>query len=465
MYSSKYHYQTQFAKINHWLILIFVLILVLLWNDGLKLKAFDLTGGSKTEWSKNYVVFALIGATVFLRLVSPRRLLKSWYLKSLFVLAIIVLCPIIFTSIRTYDQPLSILWRRPFLFGAYLIFPFLILADLSRKEVVRLFYVILAIPAIGNLLCGIGYFFPDIYNLFVDWEVSSRFGLFRLYIAPDFTKLLFFFLIAKLIDSKSAATKMVCTGSVFLLLWIFVNIWLTRQVVYGVLGGILIVWFIRTKPQQKLITVLVAVLIIALITSLEQLQIETYVLRNLSLMNELTTAELTSTSGTLGNRLFGLEYYYKLFQQTNFIGLGMNVSESMFDPISKGGWQYQYNINDLGLMGMIFCFGIPVPIFLFIMFKRLYRDLSSVVSSHDGDLKVIADAILMYFLGEVAGLVFTKAFFYAKSAFFYGLLIYFVWRFMQPDIAPLPQVKETSQSRAPATHENHFGRCISRIGA
>lgn len=417
-----------------WGIILFIVILVFLWSDGLKLKAFDLSAGGKIEWSKNYVVFALIVATLTLAVARTQRLPGSWYLKSLCVLALIVLFPIVFTSIRIYDQPISVLWRRPFLFASYLVFPFLAMANLSPKEMSRLFYAILIVPAAGSILCGLGYFIPTIYHWFLDSEVSSRFGLVRLYISPDFTKLLLFLGIAVIVNSQRLMLKLAGGLMVYLLLWVLINIWLTRQVVYGVLGGIALVWFFKTKTRQKLVSIVVIALVIMVLIVFEQLGPESFLLRNFALMNRLTSAELASGSGTIGTRLLGLEYYFRSFVNTNFIGLGMAVAESVDDPISRGEWLYRFNISDMGMLGMVFSFGLPVLIFLFIIFRKLFRDLLLIGSKTTGHFKIISDTFLMYLLGEVAGLPFTTALFYPKSSFFYGLLIYFTWRLQQPDI-------------------------------
>ncbi|MDZ7263411.1 MAG: hypothetical protein ONB16_02420 [candidate division KSB1 bacterium] len=417
-----------------WGIIIFVVILVFLWSDGLKLKISDLSQGTKTEWSKNYVVFALIATTLTLAVSRTQRFPRSWYSRSLYIVALIVLFPILFTSIRMYDQPVSVLWRRPFLFGSYLIFPFLAMVNLTPKEMTRLFYAILIIPAIGGILCGLGYFIPTIYNWFLDSEVSSRFGLVRLYISPDFTKLLLFLGVAMIINSPRPILKLAGGMIVYLLLWVLINIWLTRQVIYGVLGGIILVWFFKTKPRQKLVSILVILVVITVLGTFELLEPDSFFLRNFALMNDLTSAEFKSASGTIGNRLLGLDYFLRSFINTGFVGLGMSVAESVNDPISRGEWQYRFNINDLGMLGMVFSFGLPVLVFLFVMFRRLFRDLLIVVANTNGHHKIIADTILIYLLGEVAGLPFTKAFFYPKSSFFYGLLIYFTWRLMQPDM-------------------------------
>lgn len=426
-----------------WGMILFVVLLVLLWSDGLKLKIFDLSAGGKIEWSKNYVVFLLMAATLTLAVSRTQRLPKSWYLNSLYALALIVLFPIVFTSIRIYDQPISVLWRRPFLFGSYLIFPFLVMANLSPKELQRLFYLILIVPAIGSILCGLGYFVPRIYHWFLDSEVSSRFGLVRLYVSPDFTKLLVFWAVAIILNSQRITIKIAGLLLIYGLLWVLINVWLTRQIIYGVLGGIVLVWFFKTKPRQKLISIFMIILVIVLLISLDQFGPGSFLLRNFALMNELTTAELTSSSGTIGTRLLGLEYFFRSFVKSNFIGLGMSVAESVDDPISRGEWQYRYNISDMGMLGMVFSFGLPVLVFLFLIFHRLFRDLLQVGSKTTGHLKIIGDSILMYLLGEVAGFPFSTAFFYPKSSFFYGLLIYFTWRLSQPDILLSQHPSET----------------------
>lgn len=430
-----------------WSIIIFAVILIFFWNDGLKLKMFDLSAGGKTEWSKYYVIFALLISILAIRIFNMHSIGKSWYLKSLIILCLIIIFPILVTSIGIYNQPISVLWRRTFLFGGYLILPFLMVLNLTKKEIIILFSLIMLVPMIGILLCFFGYLFPEIFNWFVDWEVSVRFDMVRLNIAPNFTKLLLFFLIALIINSKNKMKKILYLVLIFMLFWVIINVWLTRQIVYAILAGLGFILLIRIPTRQKIIFSFVVLFVISTVVFITDYDINFKVLlKNISLMNELTLTELKTETGSLGQRLFALDYFFKQFVKTNLIGIGMNVSDGMDNPITFGGLYYKYNTNDLGLLGMIFHFGLPVPFFIFFMFRRLYHDLSKVISNSDTKIRTIANGIFMFLIVEIVGLIFTKAFFHPHFSLFYGLIIYFTWRLTQPDIISTTAYKAVSLS-------------------
>jgi len=418
-------------------VLVFLVSCVFFWNDGISLELFNLYGADRFAWSTVSVVFVLVIVFIILGIFRPINITNNWYIKSLLWLMLIVLAPILLSSIRLYGQAWSAILRRPFFFGGYLIFPILILLRLSKKETLHFFWGLMILSLIASSLTCLVYFEPDLQDIFVKEMTWVRFGKLRVgggRILPNLSMILFFVSIAGFIDASRGWLRIGAFFNAFVMFWMFFYVWKTRGIIFPLMVALIVIWLFQLELRNRM-KVLFAVgfaLICSLLFSI--LGGEFPVINPLKELYRLSIEEYTAYGGTIGSRIEAIGYYFTEFKRTCFVGVGLtSTTMNTENPVSMGLLYYRLNMNDIGIFGMIYKFGVPVIIFLFVMFRRLLRDLSELRSEGQEEVRIIASGIMFFLVFNIAGLFFTKAFFFPKFSLFYGLLLYFVWRLKQPD--------------------------------
>ncbi len=403
----------------------------------MSLELFNFYGADRFAWSRVSVVFVILVVFIILCIFRPVNIINNWYTKSLLWLMLIVLVPIVLSSIRLYGQTWSAILRRPFFFGGYLIFPILILLRLSKKETLKFFWGLMILSLIATSLTCIVYLEPDLHDIFVKEMTWVRFGKLRVgggRILPNLSMILFFVSIAMFIDASARWVRICAFFSAFVMFWMFSYVWKTRSIILPVMVTLIVVWMfqLELRNRMKVLFVVGFVLICSLLFSI--LVGEFPLINPLKDLYRLTIEEYSTYGGTIGSRIEGIRYYFTEFKRTYFVGVGLTSTTMDTDnPISIGLLYYGLNMNDIGIMGMIYKFGVPVIIFLFVMFRRLFRDLSELRLRGQEEVRIIATGIMFFLVFNIVGLLFTNAFFFSKFSLFYGLLLYFVWRLKQPD--------------------------------
>jgi hypothetical protein len=415
----------------------FLLSCVFFWNDGISLELFNFYGPDRFAWSTVSVVFVFLIVIIILGILRPINIANNWYIKSLLWLMLIVLAPILLSSIRLYGQTWSAILRRPFFFGGYLIFPILILLRLSKKETLHFFWGLIILSLIATSLTCLVYFEPDLQDIFVKEMTWVRFGKLRVgggRILPNLSMILFFVSIAGFIDASRGWVRIGAFFNALVMFWMFFYVWKTRGIIFPLMVTLIVIWLLQLelRNRMKVLFAVGFVLICSLVYSI--FAGEFPLINPLKQLYRLSMEEYSAYGGTIGSRIEAIRYYFTEFKRTYFVGVGLTSTTANTDnPISIGLLYYGLNMNDIGILGMIYKFGVPVIIFLFVMFRRLLWDLSELRLRGQREVRIIATGIMFFLVFNIAGFFFTKAFFLPKFSLFYGLLLSFVWRLKQPD--------------------------------
>ena len=423
-----------------------VLVVTFLWTKGLGFKGL----GSPEGGLQKVVVaagFALVMWLGVLTVFRPERFPSNWYQTSLYWLIGIVLLPILLVSIPVYGQPLSALWRRPFFFAGFLLFPVLVMSELTVRQASRLFYAMVGLTLAVSMVLILGYFFPAVRQLLADPLVSERYGTPRLgvRIFPNLTRLVFYYFVAIILHATylrhKAYAGLVAMGLMFLVIFV----WGTRQTLVGIGLTLMAIWLLRARPKAKLVSIYLLALGIAAVVVFFPQVVDFVKTGYLGTMLSSTEREVATSTGTYGIRVDGMFYYFGEWMKTNFIGFGMtSATQNINNPITQGLHLYRYNLNDLGFLDAVFRFGFPALVFVLAMLFRIMKDLGRALKeATDRRVIYILEGTYCFVLGEIVILPGSKAFFFPKYSLFYGLLLYLVWRFSVAAAeapAPAPEI-------------------------
>ncbi len=170
--------------------------------------------------------------------------------------------------------------------------------------------------------------------------------------------------------SKKPIVKLACIAFCLFMFYYIVFAWLTRQIVYKVFLFAAYLAIPRFNGKAMIRCLLLAVAIgvgMAFVSS----DVRARFTRVFVDMVTGPFREAEQGAGTIGVRISGIEYYYGLYADTAFIGIGnvdSTAGESFVDPRGKAG---DYNLNDMGIMDSLFRFGVPAIVFIFVV---LYQD-------------------------------------------------------------------------------------------
>jgi hypothetical protein len=443
--------QYQTSKVDH--MPIFVVLLFFLWSRCISLEIFSLVIYG-IDFSVVSVCFILLWLNFYFFIFKKRPFHSNFYTKSLVWLFFIIIIPIALTSVIGLNQPLTALITRPLFFLGYLLLPFLIFLQMDDQKIIKLFNLLMVLTGIACLLVIIGSMFPDVRSWFSEGIVATRYQRVRLgtQILPNLTKLLFFYTVVMSFKGANRKLRMMWMSFSLTLFWMVSFVWGTRQVVLGFIATLLFFWLFCLRSVEKVrsfVTVLIIVLIIYLFFGRGQNSTESY--QYLGQLFGSISKETSDISGTIGVRIGGIEYYYEEFAKSKFIGFGMvSTTENIDNPLYIGMSSYGFNLNDLGLVGMVFSFGFPVVIFLIVIFYRMINDFNYTINNNrHKKIVVIAETFRLYLISEIIYFPFTKAFFFPKFSLFYGLMMFYAWRLSIKNTEPTfsSQSKIKSQFR------------------
>lgn len=409
-----------------------VLLVTFLWTKGLGFKGLGAPEGG-LQRAVVAAGFALVMWLAVLVVFRPERFPVNWYQNSLYWLIGIVLLPILLVSIPVYGQPLSALWRRPFFFAGYLLFPVLVMSGLTVRQASRLFYAMVGLTLGVSVILILGYYLPPVRQLLADPLVSERYGTPRLgvRIFPNLTRLVFYYFVAIVLHATYVRHKAYAGIVALGLMFLVVFVWGTRQTLVGIGLTLLAIWLLRARPKAKLISIYLLALSIAAVVVFYPQAVDYVKTGYLGTMLASTEREVATSTGTYGIRVDGMIYYFGEWMKTNFIGFGMtSATQNINNPITQGLHLYRYNLNDLGFLDAVFRFGFPALVFVLVMLFRIMKDLGRALkNATDQRVIYILEGTYCFVLGEIVILPGSKAFFFPKYSLFYGLMLYIVWRF------------------------------------
>jgi hypothetical protein len=274
---------------------------------------------------------------------------------------------------------------------------------MDDQKIIKLFNLLMVLTGIACLLVIIGSMFPDVRSWFSEGIVATRYQRVRLgtQILPNLTKLLFFYTVVMSFKGANRKLRMMWMSFSLTLFWMVSFVWGTRQVVLGFIATLLFFWLFCLRSVEKVrsfVTVLIIVLIIYLFFGRGQNSTESY--QYLGQLFGSISKETSDISGTIGVRIGGIEYYYEEFSKSKFIGFGMvSTTENIDNPLYIGMSSYGFNLNDLGLVGMVFSFGFPVVIFLIVVFYRMIIDFNYAINNNrHKKIVVIAETFRLYLI-------------------------------------------------------------------
>ncbi len=354
-----------------------------------------------------------------------RHIFHNFYFRSILGIIVVVIIPIITTSIFSYGQPLSVLIRRPLMYAGFLIFPLLFFVGPDKKFPERWMNIFVAISIVAAILTTLASMYPNITYFLNEETVSNRFGKTRIGRIMETPILIAFFYCLSIlfnikIKFRSFIFLLICIA---LLIYptIFVN--LSRGKIIGIC--LTFIFFIVYHLSRRKSLPLISIIIILLFSYLSFSE-DTVSTNIFTQVSESVKQELLMKDGTIGQRISGIEYYYDEFRQSSFIGIGMvSAEESIENPISYGQFYYRYNFNDLGFFGVILQFGFPAIILTIIILRRIFNDLIFIMQYGNVASQNLAMGLYLYLI--YGCITFQHLFFLGKNSFYFGIIFYLVY--------------------------------------
>ena len=139
------------------------------------------------------------------------------------------------------------------------------------------------------------------------------------------------------------------------------------------------------------------------------------------------SSEVASSGGNVGIRMYGIQYYYELFKETGFIGVGMSKSPQ----VMKGFLDFGFNFADQGIFATFFMFGFPSLILILFTYFKIFKDLRVSTKIDQNDYsnyqeKIIREAIFLFFAYRI--LTFSHIYFWHQSSIWRGVLFYMIYK-------------------------------------
>jgi hypothetical protein len=426
------------------ILLLFVAILIFLWSNG-----FDLPILAFSERFKILTIVAdfiiLTASGISIILSSKIRYTRNNY----FLFIVLILCAVFFPTfinlvIFNGLSPLEI-FRSGFFYSGLFIFIILIYYDVDYSFVNKLNTLAIAIVSINVLVIVAASFFPVLAEI-VTVKTSVRFETARINIAKglgSFAQYTFFYLLIMSIKIEQTPKKKlsyILLSGVYIFYFFFVS--MSRRTIFALLGVLIYYIFFRLSGRRKIQILFVLLLFIALLFVIPKFETILGIIQS----SYYTVAEeIQYGEGSAGVRIKGIEYFFNLFHQYGYIGIGLGSSRlPVTDPLFIGQEILNYNPGDHGIFAVLYQFGFPAIILTIIVLFHIFRDLKAVRLQGMPEHWPIAMAIHLYLVFSIIGLL--DIFWKPSQSLWPGIIFFMVWRMRSAIYENRPDMVQHSET-------------------
>lgn len=412
--------------------LIFLIFTLIVYEKGFQTVDFGIP-----HWMYSDMALFILSCGVVTQIIRNRfdmRINKeNVYIRYIIIFFMIIYLSIFIGSWLIYRQPIKTLIFRARDFYLYLVFLYLIMVDFDTQQIKRFVkfcvfsaVIVSALVVIDSKLLGGG----KIFRLAMSNGISgTRAGIIRIFTYPIVTIWVYFYLLCSIKHEKIIFKKIV-----YFVFWMIIAYQLifcnaTRQIIFTLFLTSTIFLFKLRFTSRFVILCTVGILSVFLIF---------IYLDNVSNVKELflhklienTQYEMTlRNKGNIAIRLNAIRNFYPYFEKTKFMGIGMMSSTFKDSPVYTGLTE-GYNFADLGLLSILFRFGILSVVVIFFLLKRIFIDLKFIyLKNKDMEIKIITSSLIYLFLSKIIFPPVADVFFSESSVLHYGILLYFIYRF------------------------------------
>ena len=415
--------------------LIFLFVVFLIHERG-----FETINYGIDHWVYPDIALVILMTGVVSQLLAGKFNLKevseNSYLKFIIAILLLVHVSIFFGGYFVLNQPVDSLIFRPRAFYFYLVFLFLLMSDFKFKDI-KIFMQIVLLSAIGisvllivdaKVLGG-----GKIFNLAMLNGISgTRLGSARIATYVFMTVWMYFYLLARLKHCKKPLLKFLYLTSLALILYQIVFVAMIRQLFIMMLLATGI-FLLNLKMKRKIIVISIFIIFLCLViyyfANNDFLFRESYFYK----LTEHTLTEIQKTSeGNFAIRLNAARFFYPYFQKTFFLGMGILSPTYKNSPVCIG-LQCGYNFADLGIISVIYRFGILAILTIVLLLKKAFHDLKFIIKTSDGEARTIAESIFYFLICLIVLILPTTIFFNGGDVFYYAIVLYFIYR-MKKDL-------------------------------
>lgn len=313
------------------------------------------------------IIFIVLSFVLFVVIILKDKNKKKYNFKYeiIIFLALVAVEPL--NAQRMFNQPLSIGYQFIGFYFAYLDYfyiSYLFRNKIDGQKVIE--DLIIFVSIVGGIIYGIQYVkYPSIILKGIDYRLNSRFGQARLYIPTGLYLLSYYISMMKIFFKKGNLVINILCISLDLFILIYAT--QTRMIVFSVIAGSIIMFILLINKLSLIKKILLFIMIIG---------VSFYVASSTSFLQDSTITKMIDMTNQDDNsyttRLDEIKFYENEF--TNNIIFGRGEISSVSNPI-ENGVAYQYFIEDVGLIGTIFKWGILGLIIIIIAIIKIIQIL------------------------------------------------------------------------------------------
>ena len=294
------------------------------------------------------IVLVIVFIYILYISIKYRKIKQKYMFKKeiLFVTCLIIISSIV--SYKLYGQSiiLGLRAQRKFFIAPLMYFPISKLLRegiITKDDVERIFYRI----GISEIIIYSLYYISGGNIGFLNINFDYRYGDIRLRVNSFYIEMLFLIVVNNILNGKNRKGNLLIGIIDFIFIAFILK---TRLLVVGILGiAIVGIFFVRKQWILKIVSVLAIICMIPIAL-------------NLTIIKDIITTLLEDDPNDI--RKLGKEYYIEQLQKTPILGRGYINTQSE-EAFRGAGMDKQYYLNDNGIYGFAFMYGLIGMIWVF----------------------------------------------------------------------------------------------------
>jgi hypothetical protein len=402
----------------------FIALVFFLWSNAARLRIFQINEYYVNALRLTAVVLIGAGCVMTFRSSVYHALFRNTYFRCILALLACVMMPTFLTGVLQYGQSTAEIIRLPMFFYAFFIFA--LLYSLWRETSITplisaMVYTIATVAAIYTVIS----LFPGLSSALLSEHASIgyRFGRERLTATASINNEAVFGILYSMVMLQFKKLTLFRRA-----VWITVLLVLSYYLLFVVASRVrlfaamicVVFFFLRYISLGRLFASLIMVCLLALM-----LQLATGVSVLQPFVDSYASlSDAGSGEGdTVTVRQDGMKYYWRLFRETGYVGIGM-VSPSRADATDAGYAmsQLSYNPSDIGVIAVLLFFGIPGTLVTIFIVLNIARDTHVIIRHGPLDHRITSMAIQLYLLFYIVS--FYHIFLLGEYALEWGLLFF-----------------------------------------
>jgi len=396
-------------------------ILILLYSRStMRLLGFSDRLDQRCVFYANILCYALFGVVVLWRGARLRLLLSDTYAQIVLLSYCATVIPNILSAYILYSQPLMGIIRTFFWYGGWALLLALVLWGPDVVLAFRLLRVFALLGVVAAAFACVVALFPGLRALLVsDTVVSERFGLTRIIILPGPVQFALYFYLASLLYVKQDRAK--ALQFIFCVIVTFAYIFfvcLTRETILATCV-VLVYFALRYLPERiRRGHILIGLSLVLVIL---------YAAGGFSIVKRSVQSAYEGHSGdvsSFNSRVDSIRYSWNQLRETGYVGTGkISTVHGGRNPIRDAFEAGEVNWVDVGILGTVGLYGIPVLLLVAAAFWKSFKDVALIRdSSLAPPMVASAIAIELFILANI--LEFGVTFFHEVTAYYYALVFF-----------------------------------------